>query len=77
MTYLPPFGVSVGDKIWFAKDKVYMLPRNSLSGANKWAESVWLNLRLFETLLKQSKTHRVTSYVHKLEQIVGDSDGER
>ena len=67
--YLPPMGVSVGDKLWFA-DKAYMLPKDSLSGENDWPESVWLNLRLFETILNLFKTHRVGSYVNRLEQLV-------
>jgi len=76
VTYLPPMGVSVGDKLWFAKDKAYMLPKDSLSGENDWPESVWLNLRLFETILNLFKTHRVGSYVNRLEQLVKDMNGD-
>mmetsp|Transcript_6359 Transcript_6359/g.12111 ORF Transcript_6359/g.12111 Transcript_6359/m.12111 type:complete len:433 (-) Transcript_6359:52-1350(-) len=74
--YLPPMGVSVGDKLWFVKDKAYMLPKDSLSGENGWPESVWLNLRLFETVLNVFKTHRVGSYVNRLEQLVKDMNGD-
>lgn len=80
VTYLPPFGVSVGDKLWLVsdycngkkKDEVYMLPREWMEdklGRSDWVESVWLNLRLFESLRKPSTTHRVASYAKKLEQI--------
>jgi len=72
VTYLPPIGVSVGDKLWFAKDKAYLLPKDSLSQKNEWADHVWFNLRLFETILNQCNGHRINSYVNKLEQLVGD-----
>lgn len=72
VTYLPPMGVSVGDKLWFAKDRAYVLSKDSISGTNYWADNVWLNLRLFETILNQSKKHRVISYVNSLEKLVGD-----
>jgi len=76
VTYLPLMGVSVGDKLWFAEDKAYMLPKDSLSGKNSWTESVWLNLRSFEVILNQSKTHRVMSYVNRLEQLVKDMNND-
>ena len=76
VTYLPPIGVSVGDKLWFAKDKAYLLAKDSLSDNNHWTESVWLNLRSFETILNQSKTHRVMSYVNRLEQLVKDMSSD-
>lgn len=76
VTYLPPIGVSVGDKMWFAKDKAYILPKDSLSQKNEWADHVWLNLRLFETILNQFNAHRIMSYVDKLEQLVGDSNDD-
>jgi hypothetical protein len=80
VTYLPPFGVSVGDKLWLVsdyfdgklKDEVYMLAGecgDDGTGVCDFTESVWLNLRLFESLLKQHATHRATSYVKKLKQI--------
>jgi hypothetical protein len=80
VTYLPPIGVSVGDKLWLVsdyrdgekKDEVYMLPREWMedqSGVSEFTESVWLNLRLFESLRKQYVTHKVLSYVQKLNQI--------
>ena len=72
VTYLPPIGVSVGDKLWFAKDKAYLLPMDSMSQKNEWADHVWFNLRLFETILSRSNGHRIISYVNKLEQLVGD-----
>lgn len=80
VTYLPPIGVSVGDKLWLVsdyrdgekKDEVYMLPREWMedqSGVSEFTESVWLNLRLFESLRKQYVTHKILSYVQKLNQI--------
>jgi hypothetical protein len=54
------------------KDEVYMLAGecgDDETGVCDFTESVWLNLRLFESLLKQHATHRVTSYVKKLKQI--------
>ncbi|KAL3803766.1 hypothetical protein ACHAW5_004617 [Stephanodiscus triporus] len=76
VTYLPPIGVSVGDKMWFAKDKAYILPKESLSQKNEWADHVWLNLCLFETILNQFNAHRIMSYVDKLEQLIGDSNDD-
>lgn len=76
VSYLPPTGVSIGDKLWFAKDKAYMLSKESLSGKDYWAESVWWNLRLFESILNQSKTHRVLSYVDGLKHLVADMNDE-
>lgn len=75
VTYLPPTGVSVGDKLWFAKENAYMMPKDSLSEENGWTESVWLNLRLFETILNQSRTHRVASYVKRLEELLRRDEG--
>lgn len=72
VTYLPPIGVSVGDKLWLTNDKAYMIPKESMYEENSWVESVWLNLRLIESLLNQSKTHRVMSHVKKLEQLNSD-----
>lgn len=80
VTYLPPFGVSVGDKLWLVtdycdgrkKEDVYMLPREWMEdklGNSHWVESVWLNLRLFESLREPYATHRVSSYAKKLKQI--------
>jgi hypothetical protein len=80
VTYLPPFGVSVGDKLWLVtdycdghkKEDVYMLPREWMEdklAKSDWVESVWLNLRLFESLREQYTTHRVSSYAKKLKQI--------
>lgn len=69
-------GVSVGDKLWFAKGKAYLLPKHSLSGKNYWTESVWLNLRLFETILNQSQTHRVISYINRLKQLVDNKSND-
>ncbi|KAL3793658.1 hypothetical protein HJC23_010230 [Cyclotella cryptica] len=85
VTYLPPFGVSVGDKLWLVsdccdghkKDDVYMLPREWMEdklGKSDWVESVWLNLRLFESLRQQNTTHRVSSYAKKLKRIQHDHD---
>jgi hypothetical protein len=71
VTYLPPIGVSVGDKLWFAKDKAYILPRDSISQKYGWVDHVWLNLRLFETILNRANAHRIISYVNKLEQLFG------
>ena len=80
VTYLPPIGVSVGDKLWLVSDtfdgepqeKVFMLPRQWMedkSGMSGFTESVWLNLRLLESLSKQHITHRVASYAKKLKRI--------
>ena len=78
VTYLPPMGVSVGDKLWFVsggekKDEAFMLPSKWIQDpSNSWVESVWLNLRLFETIKNLSKAHRSTSYVKKLEKLLQD-----
>ena len=72
VTYLPPIGVSVGDKLWLVNDKSYMISKESMNEENSWAESVWLNLRLIKSLVNQSKTHRVMSHAKKLEQLNSD-----
>lgn len=77
VTYLPPHGLSVGDKLWLAKGQAYMLPREeSTNHTTDWTESVWLNLRFFETIINQSRTHRVMSYVSKMEQLEKDVENE-
>ena len=82
VTYLPPVGVGVGDKLWLVsdfldgekRDVIYMLPRKWMeSELSKFAESVWLNLRLIESIRKQHITHRVMSYVAKLKKINNDN----
>ena len=74
VSLLPPTGLAVGDKLWFTKDnKAYMI-RQDIGDENDWIDSVWLNLRLFETLLNQSQKHRVKSYVKSLQQLVIDTD---
>ena len=79
VTYLPPFGTSVGDKLWLVsdgdKEEVYMLPREWLENKcaiSEFSESVWLNLRIFESLRKQHMTHRVVSYAQKLKKIMSN-----
>ena len=71
VTYLPPLGLSIGDKLWFATndDVPYFLPRDR---SPVWVDSVWLNLRIFESIWYQSKRHRVISYVNMLEKLLND-----
>ena len=75
--FLPPSGVSAGDKLWLVSDKgqekAFMLPKAWLKDpANSWAESVLLNLKLFETIWYQSKTHTVATHVTRLKNNLKD-----
>jgi len=74
VSYLPPTGLAVGDKIWFTKDNHAYMIRQDIGNENDWIDSVWLNLRLFETILNQSQKHRVKSYIKSLQQLVIDMD---
>lgn len=69
--YLPPSGVSAGDKLWLVTDKgqekIFLLPKTWLNDPiNSWVESVALNLKLFETIWNQSKTHKIATHVKRL-----------
>jgi len=75
--FLPPSGVSPGDKLWLVLDKgqekVFMLPKEWLKDPmNSWAESVLLNLKLFETIWNQSKTHKIATHVTRLKNNLKD-----
>jgi len=79
VTYLPPNAVSVGDKLLLVDETnrtdAFMLPVEWIQEKardHSWVESVWLNLRLFESLRHQNQTHHVSTYVKKLEQLVED-----
>jgi len=74
VSYLPPTGLAVGDKLWFTKDNNAYMIRRDVGDKNDWIDSVWLNLRLFETILNQSQKHRVKSYIKSLHQLVIDID---
>jgi len=39
---------------------------------NSWAESVLLNLKLFETVWNQYKTHKIATHVTRLEENLAD-----
>ena len=75
--YLPPSGVSCGEKLWLVSDqgqeKAFILPKAWLKDPeNSWAESVLFNLKLFETLWCQSKTHKIATHVARLEKNLND-----
>mmetsp|Transcript_28625 Transcript_28625/g.57618 ORF Transcript_28625/g.57618 Transcript_28625/m.57618 type:complete len:426 (+) Transcript_28625:214-1491(+) len=75
--FLPPSGVSPGDKLWLVLDKgqekVFMLPKEWLKDPmNSWAESVLFNLKLFETIWNQSKTHKIATHVTRLKNNLKD-----
>lgn len=72
VSYLPPTGLAVGDKLWFANDNNAYMIRQDLGDENDWIDSVWLNLKIFETILNQSQKHRVKSYIKSLQQLVID-----
>ena len=72
VSYLPPAGLAVGDKLWFTMNNNAYMIRRHFGDENDWIDSVWLNLRLFETLLNQSQKHRVKSYIKSLQQLVID-----
>ena len=74
VSYLPPTRLAVGDRLWFTKDNNTYMIRRDFGDENDWIDSVWLNLRLFETLLNQSQKHRVKSYIKSLQQLVVDMD---
>ena len=75
--YLPPSGVAAGDKLWLVTDegqeKVFMLPKAWMNNpTNSWAESVLLNLKLFETAWNQSKTHKIATHIARLKRNLAD-----
>lgn len=75
--FLPPSGVSAGDKLWLVSDKgqekIFLLPKAWLTDPiNSWAESVILNLKLFETIWNQSKTHKIATHVTRLKKNLAD-----
>jgi len=75
--YLPPSGVSAGDKLWLVSDegqeKAFMLPKLWTNNPiNSWVESVLLNLKLFETIWNQSKTHKIATHVTRLKKNLAD-----
>lgn len=76
--YLPPHERGLGDKLWFAndgrRDKAYYVPfRGTTSSTRKeddwWLESVFINTRIPETLSHLNSTHRIPSYVAKIESL--------
>ena len=75
--YLPPAGVSAGDKLWLVSDKgqekIFILPKAWLKDpSNSWAESVLMNLKFCETIWNQSKTHKIATHVTRLKKNLAD-----
>ena len=75
--YIPPYGVSAGDKLWLVSDKgrakAFMLLKEWIDDpTNSWTESVLLNLKLFESIWNQSNTHRIATHVTKLKNLADD-----
>ena len=69
---LPPSGVSVGDKLWLVSDEgqqnAFILSKSWLRDPeNSWSESIWLNMKVFETVINQHKAHRIATHVARLE----------
>ena len=74
--YLPPSGVSAGDKLWLVSDegieKAFLLLKDWLDEpSNQWAESVLLNCvtKIFSIIKNQNQSHRIATHVAKLNKL--------
>ncbi len=75
VTFLPPFGAHVGNKVWIVKDPTTQQPSlrlvarskdDTTTGSNEWADSVWTNFLAWEILSSNGIPHRIPSYVESL-----------
>jgi pimeloyl-ACP methyl ester carboxylesterase len=73
ITYLPPFGKNVGDKLYMLDSSrdVAFIPKND---ATKWSDSVFVNFSLHEQLRAGGVPHRVYTYVARFEEAFGKSE---
>eukprot|EP00814_Leptocylindrus_danicus_P006985 CAMPEP_0116010790 /NCGR_PEP_ID=MMETSP0321-20121206/4200_1 /TAXON_ID=163516 /ORGANISM="Leptocylindrus danicus var. danicus, Strain B650" /LENGTH=466 /DNA_ID=CAMNT_0003479935 /DNA_START=2352 /DNA_END=3752 /DNA_ORIENTATION=+ len=82
ITFLPPTGCHLGDKLLFTSDTATdeeetssstsaarYLP-SSLVESEKWTESFFLNCYLFETFTNMPNAHRVMTYVEHLQNLI-------
>jgi hypothetical protein len=68
--FLPPFGAHVGNKLWLLRDT----PARFVKKADDswWADSVWYNFLVWETLRSKGSCHRVPTYAAELKSILSD-----
>jgi len=86
--FLPPWGCSVGDKLWFVTGKdgrksARYLSRQDIAGSSssglsnsvwQWVDSMLWNCRVPETLYGITRTHRVQSYVSRITELVKEME---
>lgn len=79
--YLPPSGVSAGDKLWLVSDegieKAFLLLKDWIDEpSNEWAESVLLNCvtKIFSIIMNQNQSHRIATHVAKLNKLAEEQN---
>ena len=79
--YLPPSGVSAGDKLWLVSDegieKAFLLLKDWIDEpSNQWAESVLLNCvaKIFSIIKNQNQSHRIATHVAKLNKLAEEQN---
>jgi len=81
--FLPPWASSAGDKLWFVNDTSTSLEKPETSvkyipssicldkeHGLSWSEDVYTNLRLPETIMSETTTHRISSHRAKLADLI-------
>lgn len=90
ITFMPPTGCHLGDKLLFTTDitedeesssntsaaSARYLPSSLAESENKWTESFFLNCFLFETFTNFPNAHRVMTYVEHLKHLIDAMDLE-
>ena len=69
VTFMPPTGRHLGDKLWFTSGKrrtATFLPASSIK-THKWVDSFFINFFLFETLTGMPSSHRISNYANNFE----------
>jgi hypothetical protein len=69
VTFLPPFGITCGNKIWITNGQVRFVDTIE----NKWADSVWVNFLAWELLKSGSWPHRIFTYANHLKDAFQDA----
>lgn len=69
--FLPPFGHSLGDKLWLV-DKG---PARFVPYSVAWTDSFLVNFRIGKVLSSFYQHHRVGSYIRQLEKSIMEEDG--
>ena len=69
VTYMPPTGSHLGDKLWFTSNKenpASFIPASEIS-SHTWIDSTFLNCFLLESLTRMPRVHRTTHYADNFE----------